>query len=133
MQTPVDWAQRTAQAETFAREVIATANAEPPDAPGVEQRHPHEFAELIHVWSLAHPLPPPVGGLDFGHVPLADGGKRYVLDRLTDGRVMCQLCFAHLYREDLEPVEGSPGAVQDVCRRCALDEREAERERAGRQ
>lgn len=49
-------------------------------------------------------------------VPLADGGTWTRLDRLTDGRVMCCLCFEFCTRDQLNPVDGG---VEDVCRRCA--------------
>jgi hypothetical protein len=42
------------------------------------------------------------------------------LDRLTDGRVMCCICFEFFVREQLNPVKGDPdGAVEDVCLGCA--------------
>lgn len=58
--------------------------------------------------------------VDFLTVPLADGGEYVRLDRLTDGRVMCCLCFGYVTRNELNQVEGG---VEDVCKPCA--EREA--------
>jgi hypothetical protein len=57
--------------------------------------------------------------VDFLQVPLADGGTWTRLDRLTDGRVMCQLCFGFFGAEDLNPVEDG---VEDVCKACAAGE-----------
>lgn len=57
--------------------------------------------------------------VDFLQVPLADGGTWTRLDRLTDGRVMCQLCFGFFFVADLNPVEGG---VEDVCKPCAIAE-----------
>lgn len=57
--------------------------------------------------------------VDFLTVPLRDGGTRVRLDRLTDGRIMCQLCFEYKTREELHPVEGG---VEDVCKPCAAAE-----------
>lgn len=59
----------------------------------------------------------PVGFLT---VDLADGGTWTRLDRLTDGRVMCCLCFAYFTVADLNPVDG--GQVEDVCRACTATE-----------
>lgn len=45
------------------------------------------------------------------------------LDRLTDGRVMCCICFEFTPRDQLNPVKGDPdGAVEDVCKGCAEKE-----------
>jgi len=59
---------------------------------------------------------------DFLQVPLTDGGTWTRLDRLTDGRVMCQLCFGYFSIEELNPVDGG---VEDVCKPCALEEVQA--------
>lgn len=56
---------------------------------------------------------------DFLSVPLANGGEYVRLDRLTDGRVMCCLCFEFVTRDQLNPVEGG---VEDVCLSCARRE-----------
>ncbi|MFG2359457.1 hypothetical protein [Streptomyces sp. NPDC048521] len=53
---------------------------------------------------------------DFLTVPLAAGGSYTRLDRLTDGRVMCCLCFTYCTRDQLNPVDGD---VEDVCTPCA--------------
>ncbi|GHC37100.1 MULTISPECIES: hypothetical protein [Streptomyces rochei group] len=58
----------------------------------------------------------PVGFLTF---PLADGGTWTRLDRLTDGRVMCCLCFEFCTRDQLNQVDGR---VEDVCQPCAQKE-----------
>ncbi|MGW5173199.1 hypothetical protein ACWERY_02375 [Streptomyces sp. NPDC004082] len=58
--------------------------------------------------------------VDFLTVTLADGSERVRLDRLTDGRIMCQLCFAHLPVDQLNPVDGG---VEDICKPCARVER----------
>jgi hypothetical protein len=57
--------------------------------------------------------------VDFLTVPLADGSTWTRLDRLTDGRVMCCLCFDYVHRSDLNPVDGG---VEDVCKPCAAKE-----------
>lgn len=44
------------------------------------------------------------------------------LTRLTDGRVMCQLCMDFKTRDRLQPVAGEPGRVWDVCQTCAANE-----------
>lgn len=59
--------------------------------------------------------------VDFLTVPLASGGSHTRLDRLTDGRVMCQLCFGYFAVADLNPVDGG---VEDVCKPCAETERQ---------
>ncbi|WP_032761121.1 hypothetical protein [Streptomyces alboviridis] len=53
---------------------------------------------------------------DFLIVPLAEGGEYVRLDRLTDGRVMCCICFEYCARDQLNPVAGG---VEDVCKGCA--------------
>lgn len=58
--------------------------------------------------------------VDFLTVPLENGGSYTRLDRLTDGRVMCQLCFGYFATGDLNPTEGG---VEDVCKSCAQGER----------
>lgn len=58
--------------------------------------------------------------VDFLRVPMAGGGTMTLLTRLTDGRVMCQLCFDYFHLADLNPVEG--GKVEDVCKQCAAEE-----------
>jgi hypothetical protein len=60
-------------------------------------------------------------------VPLADGGTWTRLDRLTDGRVLCQLCFDYFTREELNPL--GDGMVEDVCIGCAAAELAAIRQR----
>lgn len=60
--------------------------------------------------------PNPSQHVDFLTVPLADGGQHVRLDRLTDGRVMCCLCFEFCTRDQLNPVDGG---VEDVCLKCA--------------
>jgi hypothetical protein len=120
---PVDWWKRAAQAEAFAREVIASAHDQDADDPRLPLAFDREFAQLIYVWSQAHPPAPPVGGAGYATV---GGATR--LTYLTDGRVMCQLCFEHVYRESLEPAEGDERAWVDVCRRCAVRERETARD-----
>ncbi|CAL9668685.1 hypothetical protein SUDANB145_07299 (plasmid) [Streptomyces sp. enrichment culture] len=54
--------------------------------------------------------------VDFLTVPLASGGTWTRLDRLTDGRIMCCLCFAYVTSDQLNPVDGG---VEDVCSTCA--------------
>ena len=53
---------------------------------------------------------------DFLTLHLVDGGAWTRLDRLTDGRVMCALCFGFFHRADLNPV--GDGTVEDACRPC---------------
>lgn len=64
---------------------------------------------------------------EFVTVPLADGGEWTRLDRLTDGRIMCQLCFGYVTRQELNPT--GDGQVEDVCKPCAQAEAEAVRRR----
>jgi hypothetical protein len=54
---------------------------------------------------------------DFLRVPLENGGEWVRLDRLDDGRVMCQLCFEYKTLDELNDVEGGK---EDVCRPCAV-------------
>ncbi|NED75335.1 hypothetical protein G3I51_24030 [Streptomyces sp. SID9944] len=58
--------------------------------------------------------------VDFLTVPLAGGGSYTRLGRLTDGRVMCCLCFTYCTLDQLNPVDGG---VEDVCKPCASEER----------
>lgn len=67
------------------------------------------------------------GPIEFLSVPLAGGGERVRLDRLADGRVMCQLCFGYFAVADLNPVDGG---VEDVCKPCAATEAEMVRRKA---
>jgi hypothetical protein len=60
--------------------------------------------------------------VDFLTVEYPDGRTRTLFTRLTDGRVMCQLCFGYFAVDDLNPVEG---CVEDVCQPCAASEAEA--------
>ncbi|MFC7983838.1 hypothetical protein [Streptomyces sp. NPDC057336] len=57
--------------------------------------------------------------VDFLTVPLANGGTWTRLSRLTDGRVMCCLCFEYCTHDQLNPVNGD---VEDVCKPCAARE-----------
>lgn len=57
----------------------------------------------------------------FLQVSLATGGTWTRLDRLTDGRVMCCLCFAYCTRDELNPLPD--GDVEDVCKPCAVLDR----------
>ncbi|MFC1418543.1 hypothetical protein [Streptacidiphilus cavernicola] len=66
---------------------------------------------------------------DFLIVPLANGGTWTRLDRLSDGRVMCCLCFEYCTREELNPAPD--GDVEDVCKPCAALEKEVERRMRG--
>jgi hypothetical protein len=58
---------------------------------------------------------------DFVRVQMADGTERVRLDRLTDGRVACCICFEWKTRDQLNPVGDS---VEDVCKDCAAIERQ---------
>lgn len=54
--------------------------------------------------------------------PFPGGGTYVDLTRLTDGRVMCQLCFGYFHVNELHELE--PGVVEDVCKPCvALETR----------
>jgi hypothetical protein len=61
--------------------------------------------------------------VDFLTVPLANGKTWTRLDRLTDGSVMCQLCFGYFPMVELNPIGN--GMVEDVCVPCAKDEARA--------
>lgn len=63
-------------------------------------------------------MPEPV---DFVTVEYPDGTRRTDLTRLTDGRVMCCLCFAYVTRDRLSPSH-IPGVVTDVCLPCRAAE-----------
>ncbi len=52
--------------------------------------------------------------------PLVGGGSYVNLTRLTDGRVLCQLCFDYFPLNELHAV-GS-GQVEDVCWPCAMED-----------
>jgi hypothetical protein len=58
---------------------------------------------------------------DFLTVTLPNGGTWACLDRLTDGRIMCCLCFAYCTRDQLcrDPEDGQ---LTDVCKPCAARE-----------
>jgi hypothetical protein len=58
--------------------------------------------------------------VDFLTETFADGSQRTRLDRLTDGRVMCCLCFEYVTRDQLNPLPD--GMVEDVCQTCAAAE-----------
>ncbi|CQR59202.1 hypothetical protein [Streptomyces leeuwenhoekii] len=64
-------------------------------------------------------MPETPGHVDFQTMPLANGGTWTRLSRLTDGRVMCCLCFEYVTRDQLNPVDGG---VEDVCTTCARKE-----------
>ena len=49
-------------------------------------------------------------------VDLPDGGTWTHLDRLTDGRVMCCLCFTYCARDQLS--RDDDGQLTDVCQSC---------------
>jgi len=61
--------------------------------------------------------------VNFLRVPLAQGGTWTRLDRLTDGRIMCCLCFDFLTRDKLSQLEDGTG--EDVYRSCAQAEKDA--------
>jgi hypothetical protein len=54
---------------------------------------------------------------DFVTQKLTDGSERVLLTRLTDGRVMCCLCFEYTKQEDLNVRDD--GSAEDVCKPCA--------------
>ncbi|MEQ7008348.1 hypothetical protein ABN028_19425 [Actinopolymorpha sp. B17G11] len=54
---------------------------------------------------------------DFIRVPLRGGGTRVDLTRLTDGQVMCCICFGFYHRRDLHIDD--QGVHEDVCKHCA--------------
>lgn len=56
----------------------------------------------------------------FLQVPLLDGGTWTRLDRLSDGRVMCCLCFGYFTRAELNQLPD--GDVEDACKPCAAME-----------
>lgn len=56
---------------------------------------------------------------------VVNGIKR--LNRLTDGRVACCICFEFKTRDEL--TQDADGTVWDMCRPCAADEEYAERKR----
>lgn len=58
---------------------------------------------------------------DFMTERFADGTEHKRLDRLTDGRVMCCLCFSYVTRDKLTPAD-EPGTVEDVCKPCRAKE-----------
>jgi hypothetical protein len=57
---------------------------------------------------------------DFVVETFEDGSQRTRLDRLTDGRVMCCICFEYVTRERLNLLPD--GRVEDVCVDCARAE-----------
>jgi hypothetical protein len=59
---------------------------------------------------------------DFVTVGYADGRTRTVLTRLTDGRVMCCLCWAYTPRDQLAPDPDHPACVTDICQPCRTRE-----------
>lgn len=59
---------------------------------------------------------------DFLTVACPDGTTRTRLDRLTDGRVMCCLCFEYTPRAELAPDPDHPGCVIDICQPCRTRE-----------
>lgn len=59
--------------------------------------------------------------VDFLTVPLADGGTWTRLDRLSDGRIMCCLCFAYCTLDQLSR-DPEDGQLTDVCQDCAARE-----------
>lgn len=61
--------------------------------------------------------------VDFVTADLPGGGTWTDLTRLTDGRVMCCLCFEYTPRDGLESDVEHPGCVTDVCKPCAARER----------
>lgn len=61
--------------------------------------------------------------VDFVTETFGDGSQWTRLDRLTDGRVMCCLCFDYAPKIGLEPTSDGSGDLTDVCRDCAARER----------
>lgn len=59
-------------------------------------------------------------GVTWLRVPMKHGGERVDLTRLTDGRVMCQLCFGYFTLEELHLLPD--GKREDVCAECAAEE-----------
>lgn len=59
--------------------------------------------------------------VEFVTETFVEGSQRTRLDRLTDGRVMCCLCFEYVTRDQLNPLPD--GQVEDVCQACAATER----------
>jgi hypothetical protein len=68
---------------------------------------------------------------DFVTVEYPDGTTRTRLDRLTDGRVMCCLCFEYVTRDRLTPDPEHEGCVTDLCLPCAVQDLRAVLTRAG--
>jgi hypothetical protein len=59
--------------------------------------------------------------VDFLTVALTNGGTWTYLDRLTDGRIMCCLCFDYCNRDQLA-TDPTDGQLTDVCKPCAARE-----------
>lgn len=57
---------------------------------------------------------------DYLTVTLPNGHTWTRLDRLTDGRVMCCLCFGYVPRDQL--ATDADGQLTDVCQPCATAE-----------
>lgn len=63
-------------------------------------------------------MPEPV---DFLTVEYADGRTWTRLSRLTDGRVMCCLCFDYCTRDQLS-IDPADGQLTDICNPCRTSE-----------
>lgn len=65
--------------------------------------------------------------VDFMRYELPDGGTRVDLTRLTDGQVMCCMCFDYFHRDGLNQI--GPETWEDVCKGCAARESALEKGR----
>jgi len=81
---------------------------------------PQPGMDPVYCEGAEHEAAPEEGA--FVTVEYPDGTSRVDMTRLTDGRVMCCLCFRYTTRDRLAPAPDDPGCFTDVCLPCALIE-----------
>lgn len=120
-----DWKARRALAEAHAAVAVAQAHGVDPTASDLEQRYPLEFAEGVHVWSLAHPVQPdPLLGRGFD-TRSNSGAAAYALQRSQGGAKLSSCCGEWLLPEDLAVDPGDADWLLTRCRRCVAREKAA--------
>lgn len=118
-----DWTARRRLADAYAALAVAQAHGLDPEREDLEELHPAEFAQAVHVWAEAHPVQPePLLGSAFD-VRSGPGAAAYAMGRAQEGRSLCAGCEQWVLREELAVDPTDAAWLLRVCRRCVAREK----------
>lgn len=122
-----DWNARRRLAEAWAGVAVAQAHGLDPTRLDLEELHPVEFAQAVHVWSLAHPVQPdPLLAQGFD-TRSNSGAAAYAMQRAQEGATLTSCCEEYVFKEDLAVDPSDGDWLLTRCRRCVARETEAAR------